>query len=222
MHHAELSAQHEQLDEVLQEIEEGFVAMRDRDGDFDVDRKRVVGALSSMVEHLGTHLALEEQTALTLMATEMSASSTENSSHRRERATPSRARISDSRGSRSTPRRITARRGSLGAAVVDRVHNETGVATGDSTARSFLRAEGGRPSKLDAYRAFGHLDLVDPVGLDSRASEGPVRRGIMHYDPRRRSRSPMWEGIETTRRFRFAISSAPTSNVDDGRITGCG
>ena len=74
MHRKELVAQHEQLDAVLQAIEAGFAALANAHGDFSTDQIGLVAALSSMVEHLTTHLDLEEATALPLVVSEMSAS----------------------------------------------------------------------------------------------------------------------------------------------------
>jgi hemerythrin-like domain-containing protein len=88
MHRAELTAQHEELDGVLQAIEEGFVALADPDGDFAADRTRVVDALSSMVEHLGTHLALEEEMALALVVSEIPKSEYDKLESEARKATP--------------------------------------------------------------------------------------------------------------------------------------
>ncbi len=71
MHLNELVAQHDQLDGVLQAVGEGLAALADPDGDFSANRTRAAGALSTMVEQLTTHLALEEKTALPLVVSDM-------------------------------------------------------------------------------------------------------------------------------------------------------
>ncbi len=63
----ELMAQHHQLDGVLQEVATGLAALDDTGRDFAADRAKVVRDLSTMVEHLNTHLDLEEKIALPLM-----------------------------------------------------------------------------------------------------------------------------------------------------------
>ena len=71
MHLDELVAQHGRLDGVLRAIREGLAVMADRDADFPANRANVVGALSTMVEQLTTHLDLEERTALPLIVSDM-------------------------------------------------------------------------------------------------------------------------------------------------------
>ncbi len=66
MHRDELVAQHGQLDEVLQAIEDGLAALAEPGGDFTPARAEVASALSTMLKLLTTHLDLEERTALPL------------------------------------------------------------------------------------------------------------------------------------------------------------
>lgn len=72
MHLDELMTQHGQLDEVLDAIEKGFGELADPASDFEATRNNLTGELSTMVEHLTTHLDFEEKTALPMFASEMS------------------------------------------------------------------------------------------------------------------------------------------------------
>jgi hypothetical protein len=71
MHLGELTAQHHQLDDVLQSVEGGLADLRVLDPDFSANRAGVVDDLATMVDHLTTHLDLEESTALPLFASNM-------------------------------------------------------------------------------------------------------------------------------------------------------
>jgi len=88
MHLAELTAQHHQLDGVLQSVEEGLAALTDPNTDFSANRTRVVDDLSAMVDHLTTHLDLEERTALPLFAGNMPGSEYTELESRSREATP--------------------------------------------------------------------------------------------------------------------------------------
>lgn len=57
----------------MQTVGDGLADLADPDGDFSANRTRVAGALSTMVEHLTTHLDLEERTALPLVVSDMPA-----------------------------------------------------------------------------------------------------------------------------------------------------
>ena len=63
----ELVSQHHELDGVLEDVGTGFAALSDPGRDFVADRAAVVGALSTMRDHLTSHLDFEEKTALPLM-----------------------------------------------------------------------------------------------------------------------------------------------------------
>ena len=88
MHLAELTAQHGALDGVLDAAETGFGELSGPDGDFDATRAKVSDALSTMVEHLTTHLDLEEGTALPLFASELSGAEFSDLESKARKATP--------------------------------------------------------------------------------------------------------------------------------------
>jgi hemerythrin-like domain-containing protein len=88
IHLNELVSQHQQLDAVLQEAGEGLAALADRDGDFSVNRTRVTGVLSTMVEMLTTHLDLEEKAALPLFVSDMPAAEYQELESNARKATP--------------------------------------------------------------------------------------------------------------------------------------
>jgi hemerythrin-like domain-containing protein len=108
MHLNELVAQHHALDGILQAIGEGFAALDEPDGDFSAHRTGVTDALSSMVEHLTTHLDLEERTALPLVVSDMPGSEYEYLESKARSDAASAVRIS-SRGWPSMPRRISGK-----------------------------------------------------------------------------------------------------------------
>ena len=88
MHLDELVSQHHQLDGVLQEVGAGLAALADPERDFAADRARVVGAMSTMVEQLNTHLDLEEKTALPLMVSNVPAAEYKELESKVRKATP--------------------------------------------------------------------------------------------------------------------------------------
>lgn len=88
MHLNELVAQHHELDGILQAIGEGLAALDEPAGDFSAARTRVTDALSSMVEHLTTHLDLEEKTALPLVVSDMPVAEYEYLESKARKATP--------------------------------------------------------------------------------------------------------------------------------------
>jgi len=88
MHRAELTEQHGELDGVLDAAEAGFNELSAPDSDFDVSRAKVTDALSTMVEHLTTHLDLEEKTALPLFVSELSGGEFSELEAKARKATP--------------------------------------------------------------------------------------------------------------------------------------
>ena len=88
MHLTELTAQHHELDGVLQSVADGLTALIDQDSDFPANRSAVVDDLSTMVEHLTTHLDLEERTALPLFASNISESEFKELETTSRKATP--------------------------------------------------------------------------------------------------------------------------------------
>jgi hemerythrin-like domain-containing protein len=88
MHLDELVSQHHQLDGVLHEVGGGLAALADPERDFAADRAAVVGALSTMVEELNTHLDLEEKTALPLIVANVPAAEYKQLESKVRKATP--------------------------------------------------------------------------------------------------------------------------------------
>jgi hemerythrin-like domain-containing protein len=88
MHRDELVSQHGELDGVLQEIGDALAAMAEPAGDFSANRTRATGALSTMVDHLTTHLDLEERTALPLVVSDMPATEYAELESKARKATP--------------------------------------------------------------------------------------------------------------------------------------
>jgi hemerythrin-like domain-containing protein len=87
MHRGELVAQHVELDAVLEAIEQGFVAMAVSDGEFPERRSKLTGDLAAMVEHLTTHLDLEERTAIPLVESEMTTAEDDDLEKKARKAT---------------------------------------------------------------------------------------------------------------------------------------
>jgi hemerythrin-like domain-containing protein len=73
MHLTELAGQHEALDTAVQAAGEGLTALGDPAADLAAARVRAASALSTMAGLLAAHLTLEEQTALPLFESHMSA-----------------------------------------------------------------------------------------------------------------------------------------------------
>ncbi|HEX4539311.1 MAG TPA: hemerythrin domain-containing protein [Acidimicrobiales bacterium] len=67
----ELTAQHEQLDAALQVAGDQLAKLADPTGDFATDRVEAARAFTAMVDHLDTHLRLEEAVALPLFESEV-------------------------------------------------------------------------------------------------------------------------------------------------------
>jgi Hemerythrin HHE cation binding domain len=88
MHRDELVSQHGELDGVLQEIGDALAAMARPDGDFSVHRTRAADALSAMVDHLTTHLDLEERVALPLVVSDMPVTEYAELESKARKATP--------------------------------------------------------------------------------------------------------------------------------------
>jgi len=88
MHLTELAAQHEALDTAVQAADEGLTALADLAADLAAGRVRAVGALSTMADLLAAHLTLEEQTALPLFESDMSAADYKKLEARARKATP--------------------------------------------------------------------------------------------------------------------------------------
>jgi hemerythrin-like domain-containing protein len=88
MHRDELVTQHEELDDVLQAIDDDLTALARPDSDFAAHRDAAVADLSKMVEHLTTHLSLEESTALPLVVSDMPAAEYKTLESKARKATP--------------------------------------------------------------------------------------------------------------------------------------
>ena len=88
MHLDELTSQHEALDAALQAVSDRLAALADPAGDFAADHAGAAGALSSMTELLLAHLALEEQHALPLYETEITAAENKHLEARVRKGTP--------------------------------------------------------------------------------------------------------------------------------------
>jgi hemerythrin-like domain-containing protein len=69
---SELADQHEQLDDTLQVLGKRLSVLADREGNFDAERMDASKFASELVDQLGAHLTLEEETALPLLESEMS------------------------------------------------------------------------------------------------------------------------------------------------------
>ena len=88
MHLTELAGQHEALDTAVQAAGEGLTALADPAADLAAARIRAASALSTMAGLLAAHLTLEEQTALPLFESEMSAADYKRLEARARKATP--------------------------------------------------------------------------------------------------------------------------------------
>jgi len=88
MHLGELTAQHEALDGVLAEVSDRLAALAGPAGDFAADQAGAASALSAMTALLTAHLALEEQYALPLYETEISAAENKRLEARVRKDTP--------------------------------------------------------------------------------------------------------------------------------------
>jgi hemerythrin-like domain-containing protein len=87
---SELADQHEQLDETLQILGKGLAVLADREGDFDAERMHASKFASQMVDQLGAHLTLEEETALPLFESEISVADYKGLETRARKATSRR------------------------------------------------------------------------------------------------------------------------------------
>jgi hemerythrin-like domain-containing protein len=88
MHLTELAGQHEALDTAVQAAGEGLTALGDPAADLAAARVRAASALSTMAGLLAAHLTLEEQTALPLFESHMSAADYKRLEARARKATP--------------------------------------------------------------------------------------------------------------------------------------
>jgi hemerythrin-like domain-containing protein len=88
MHLGELTAQHHELDAVLQAAGERLAALQDPGADFGRSRDEAARTLSEMGERLRAHLDLEERTALPLYATNVPVDEYEHLEARARKATP--------------------------------------------------------------------------------------------------------------------------------------
>jgi len=88
MHLNALAGQHEALDAALHAACDGLAALADPAGNFAADRARAAGALSDMAELLAAHLTLEEETALPLTESEISAAEYKKLETKARKATP--------------------------------------------------------------------------------------------------------------------------------------
>jgi hemerythrin-like domain-containing protein len=88
MHLTELAGQHEALDSALQAAGEGLTVLADPAADLAAGRVRAASALSTMAGLLAAHLTLEEQNALPLFESEMSAADYRELEARARKATP--------------------------------------------------------------------------------------------------------------------------------------
>ena len=90
MHLSELADQHEQLDDTLQVLGKRLSVLADGEGDFDAERVRACKFASELVDQLGAHLTLEEETALPLFESEMSVADYKRLEARARKATSRR------------------------------------------------------------------------------------------------------------------------------------
>jgi hemerythrin-like domain-containing protein len=88
MHLTELAAQHEALDTALQAAGEALTVLAGPAADLAAGRVRAASALSTMAGLLTAHLTLEEQTALPLFESSMSAADYKKLEARARKATP--------------------------------------------------------------------------------------------------------------------------------------
>ena len=88
MHLDELTGQHHELDAVLQAVSDRLTALADPAGDFAADRAGAADAVSAMTELLTAHLTLEEQYALPLYETEITAAEHKQLEARTRKTTP--------------------------------------------------------------------------------------------------------------------------------------
>jgi iron-sulfur cluster repair protein YtfE (RIC family) len=88
MHLQELTSQHEALDGALQAVSDRLAALADPAGDFAADHAGAADALSAMTELLLAHLTLEEQHALPLYETEITAAENKQLEARVRKGTP--------------------------------------------------------------------------------------------------------------------------------------
>lgn len=88
MHLDELTAQHEALDAALADVSGRLAALADPAGDFAAGQAGATSALAAMTGLLTAHLALEEQYALPLYESEITAAENKRLEARARKATP--------------------------------------------------------------------------------------------------------------------------------------
>lgn len=88
MHLGELTGQHHALDAALEAVSDQLAALADPAGDFAADHASAAAAVSAMTELLAAHLSLEEQHALPLFETEITATQFKQLEARARKATP--------------------------------------------------------------------------------------------------------------------------------------
>jgi hypothetical protein len=173
MHLLELTSGHQQLDGVLEALDADFAALEDPNRDFSATRKTVSDDLSTMVEKLnGTSIWRRRR----------------RFPSSRRRCRPRNTTRFEAKARKATPREQSSfmipwlvehaspdqRRTLFRSAPLRIVYL--------LTRRRYRRLDGAlarlgrwpRPRFEHANRAIGHLDFLDPVGFDSRASETSV------------------------------------------------
>jgi hypothetical protein len=88
MHLNELDDQHHQLDTAIRAVRAKLAGLADRSEDFATEHVRAADAMSAMKEVLGAHLTLEEETALPLFETQMTAADYKKLEAKARKATP--------------------------------------------------------------------------------------------------------------------------------------
>jgi Hemerythrin HHE cation binding domain len=88
MHLNELDDQHQALDTAIRAARDKLAELADPAGDFATKHASAIHAMSAMTQLLGAHLALEEETALPLLETQMPAADYKNLEARARKATP--------------------------------------------------------------------------------------------------------------------------------------